>query len=482
MSVKTTVSALLISCSCIAFSSDAEAYDLNDKVRIKGDVKFQNITEGHNDLGTLSEETQSDFAIDTRAKLTYKPAKNVKVYVEGRALKVFDGVVGVEDDETGSTSTGSFVELRQFWLRYSELFGNPALGVTVGRQRFRENRAVLWNRDLDAVRLSYDSTLLNGFVAVGQNMASYRTGSDDDDFEEEEQNRLRILGEADVQWKKKQYVSLRVLHEKDTSGTEDIGRAVPTDDRDGEDVQMTWVGARADGHLYAGKESLFKTVDYRADVMAVAGEETLVSTSATADPTVRTVSSVQDRDVMGYGVDMAVNLGLNVPGEPNVLLGYAYGSGDDGTGGTDHAFRQTDLHGNSSYLFPNSSSTIRNYGEVLKPELSNIHIASAGINFPVFDASDVNILYHAYWLDKTQTGGLRSDGLSARLNGQDKFVGQGLDVVANFNIGKELEITHPLLEKTSIRLSAGAFKAGDAWGAGEDETAFRTLAELKVRF
>jgi len=304
------------------------------------------------------------------------------------------------------------------------------------------------------------------------------------DFGEDEEDRLRIFGALKYQWHDNHKIEGRFLYENDYSGMEDNGQLVPSDDRDDEDHKLAWLGLRTKGLFNTSKNPAFKNLTYRADIMGVAGTENVYDTTSGPSSAWRTVSNARERDVLGWAFDGNADFLLNLPAKPTLSLGYAFASGDgnpDGNG-TDHAFRQTGLEGNTSY-FPERQavSSSRNYGEVLRPELLNLHILSTGLNFPIFTQSDLNLKYFSYWLDEDALR-LRSSGIDAPLNGTDKHIGQALDVTATYNIGKEHDIENTLLRKSAARLRLGAFRSGNAYGDAAREYAYRAFIEFRMRF
>lgn len=448
------------------------------KYRFVNDVRLQFVGEENLDLGTRDDELETAGLLNARSGLYLYPTEDITTYVEARAL-LSEGVASSNNDDDADSQNLNFVELRQAWVEVDNIGGHKPAAVKIGRQRFREDRGLWWNRDLDAARVSYDTTLTKGFVAVGENQAQYRIGNDNE-FDRDEEDRLRVLSELSHQYKKDQFIEARFLFEDDHSGTYNVGQNVNADDRDDDDFSLAWFGLRAKGkNLLFAKEA--PKVSYRVDIIGMTGEATNVSTTSGPSSDVRTVSAVNTRDALGFAFDGGLDVELPIPLSPTLSVGYAYGSGDDGSGDSS-AFRQSGLDGNTSQ-FPEEkvSNSLRNYGEVLRPELSNIHILNTGVTFPVLQASDLSLNYFSYWLDDKKTG-LQDDGISARLNGQDSHVGQALDLSTNLNIGEELNLPQDYLKNTALRFKLGTFKAGKAYGAQENEYAFRGSSEVRMKF
>lgn len=449
--------------------------------RFVADAKTQFLAEDNLDLSTRNTESETSFLADARIGLYLYPSDNVTAYLEGRAISN-SGLASSDNDDSNDSADSTYGEIRQAWVEFDRILGNPLLSFKAGRQRFYEERAVMWNRDLDALKLTLDSTLTSGFLAAGHNFDNYRIG-DNDDFLGSEQKRLRLLGEISRKISMDHTLEARFLYENDYSDAENIGRIVSPEDRDNEDSQLLWGNVRLKGKFNT-PETFFSGLEYRLDGLMVTGEETTINSSAIANTSNRLVTGQVDRDVMGWGMDAGLVLNVDAPLSPSLTIGYAFGSGDDdSTGrGDNHAFRQTDLEGNSGRRPDERSSfTSRHYGEVLRPELSNIHVIQAGVSIPVQESSQINLTYFNYHLD-AENAGIRSAGISAPLNGTDSYLGQAVDLEFNVDMDETFDLTQPLLTQSSSRVRLGAFQAGEAFGVAEDEYAFRGTLEFRIKF
>ncbi len=257
---------MILGCS---ISSNSFAKD--DNFNIKTQIKTQYISEDNADLGTRSDQPQSDFVVDAYTTINYRANDYFSAGAQIRGLKSF-GIVSFQDDEGDTSSINeSYFELRQIWAKFTNLFGNPYYNAQIGRQRIREDRATMWNRDFDAVRISYDTTLLSGFLAAGQNLTSYRTGTDSD-FQEDDEKRFRLIGQTRWQWALDNFVEVRALYENDYSGLERIGELVKSDNRDNEDNNLLWTSIRTTGIKPVNKNDLVNRLKYRVDLMGVYGK------------------------------------------------------------------------------------------------------------------------------------------------------------------------------------------------------------------
>lgn len=463
--------ALLTSVTVPALAADGAS-----PLRFNGEVRSQYLFEDNRDLRTGTVDPADSATVDTRLKVTYQPADFFKAYLEASAVKVWGDISG--EDENGNTQgTGHYAELRQAWVKFDGLLGYAPLGLQVGRQRISEPYAFLWNNNIDAARVTFDTTTVSGFVGIAENMMSYRTS--DDDFNEDRQSLQHFMGEAGWNINYNNRIELRGLHINDHSEDFVVGDLVDPRHRDDEDQNLFWGNARVSGDIPTPDMGIISNVAYRLDGAVVGGEVTNTTSTAVAASDLRTVTAVNTRDVLGYAFDGDVDVEMaSLPLSPTFTLGYAFGSGDDGAG-TDTAFRQPDIAGNSSRQGISGTSS-HNYGEALRPDLSNLHIVKAGVGVPVLSASDLSFIYRSYWLDDEATG-ITDERVSAAFNGTDSHVGQEIDVVYNMRVDKEVPALS-FLPDTSFRITAGAFKAGDAYDPADSEDFIRARADLVLKF
>ena len=156
--------------------------------------------------------------------------------------------------------------------------------------------------------------------------------------------------------------------------------------------------------------------------------------------------------------------------DPRFTLGYARGSGDSSPGdASDRAFRQTGLHTNAPGF--GGVQSFRGYGVLLDPELSNLAIVTAGAGISLFKASSLDLIYH-YYRQIQSTDTLRNARLNTVLNGRDRDLGHGLDLVLAVEEWQRLH----------FEISLSALRSGAAFGAQRGQWAWGTFAELRFAF
>lgn len=465
--------------ACLALALLVSPVAAQAEIKVRTDLKAQATGEDNLDFSTLSNDPTDSQQLEARVQVNGDITDTISFLVQGRGVKNYGSGGSVDSDTGEAEGRKDFLEWRQGWIEFGDLCGYTPLSLRVGRQRIKEDRGLWWNRDFDAVSLIYDATLFSGKLTVGQNLAEYRTSNDT--FQQDDQDILRVMTETSWQWKYGQYVETRLAWQDDYSGMEDAGSIIGADDRDESDADLFWGGVRVKGDLGGLRPELEKTrVNYRVDLMAVVGTDDVQSSSSGPGDR-RTVTGVQQNDVAGWALDAELDVPVPVLTEPVLILGYAFGSGDDDlTDNTDHAFRQTGLDGNTSRP-GTSSGSVHNYGSILRPDLTNIHILTAGLTIPVTQATDIATIYHYYRLDE-KAGSLPTSGIDAALNGNDTDLGHGFDVMLNMDLTKEFGLPDDKIERVGFKTTLGAFTAGDAYGAGEGETAFRGQVELRFTF
>jgi alginate production protein len=125
---------------------------------------------------------------------------------------------------------------------------------------------------------------------------------------------------------------------------------------------------------------------------------------------------------------------LDLPLQPSVTLGYAFGSGDSDPGdGIDDAFKQTGLGSNEGRF--GGVTQFVTYGEALAPELSNIHIFTAGFGFRPTPGMFVDVVYHHYQFDELADS-VRGSNLTTAANQirglESTEIGDGVDFIVGF--------------------------------------------------
>lgn len=169
------------------------------------------------------------------------------------------------------------------------------------------------------------------------------------------------------------------------------------------------------------------------------------------------LGEAKGRDVRGFGFDVGlVKTFDDLPLQPYLTAGAAFGSGDDGSG-TDTAFRQTSLQDNSNKF--GGVTSLQYYGEVFDPELSNLGILTLGAGFRPSRNSSIDIIYHRYLQPRLQDD-FRDVAIDEDPEGERRHIGDGIDIVVGFEE----------IENFNVELVGGVFLPGSAFE--ENDPAF----------
>jgi hypothetical protein len=344
-------------------------------------------------------------------------------YSIGKPLSMFVQFQAIwEKDLLGRTFEGvsdTYLERGEMWLYSEDLFGS-GVSVDVGRLDFEDDRRWWWDDERDAARIAWEGETVELTLAL-----AYELGSDRLDrswVDPEEERVLRWISENSWDFSENHSFQLFLVHQDDHSPTERVGDRVAVDREDDSDARLTWLGARLTGIFDRGSSGLF---GYWIDAAAVRGEDTLIEFGDREEGKIE-AEEVSERDVQGWAFDVGGAWLLPFAIEPRVFAGYAYGSGDATSGGDDRAFRQTGLEGNEAGF--GGVERFNSYGLLLQPELSNIHIVTAGVGLSLLRSSSLDLVYHYYRLDEPADE-LRDSLLEAELDGVHEKLGWGVDLV-----------------------------------------------------
>jgi len=410
------------------------------------------------DLDERQDDRLERLDLEAKLNLFYLFSESTSLFLEGKGTREQELLRDGRDLETESAW-----ERGETWLFFDRLFGRN-LGLQIGRQNFSDEREWWWDEDMDGVRLFYNAHPWSTELALTEPLA--RTSSLEEGIDPEERRVRRTLARVRWDWSYKQRVEAYFLAQDDRSGGARVGTTVDSEQEDENDATLRWFGLRAIGYPDLGG---FGKSAYWLDTAVVWGDEALIDYEDAGDDLSR-VNEVEQRRVRGWGADLGLSLTLRLPGKPTLSAGYAYGSGDaEPDDDTDRAFRQTGLNDNENRFA--GENRFRYYGELLRPELSNLEISTLSLGFHFLDNSSVELAYHRY-RQVESAAFLRDARLDLDPNGADPDIGRELDVVFGID-----EWQHLALEAV-----AAVFEAGPAYGAQAGERAHNVFVKLNVSF
>ncbi|MDX1648809.1 MAG: alginate export family protein [Myxococcota bacterium] len=424
---------------------------------LSGGYEVRATFDGDPRLG-LRDDDRGRLAQKLEIELFYPVTENVSLFADSEYAFDWDFF-----REGGGGTTEGVWERGETWLHVARLAGTP-LGFQVGRQKLRDEREWWWDESLDSVRLFWSGDRVEAQLLLGQELASEVLPGER--VEPEHEDVTRLLASADWRWASDQRLALFFLGQRDRSAVERLGRRVSEEREDELDADLSWLGLRATGGLELGRAG---RLAYWGEGGFVWGRERAADFDDAPEGGL-VVDEVVERDVQGWALDVGVTWRTPLPGDPSLSLGYAVGSGDRRPDdGREQGFRQTGLHDNEWDF--GGRSRVRYYGELFDPELSNLHVATLGVEWPLFDASGLAFLLHAY-RQVHAAPFLRDAGIRARPSGEDPDLGQELDAV----------LTLREWEPVRLEALAAVFRAGRAYGDEAGRLAYGAGLKFQVGF
>lgn len=477
--------ALLWSCPTLAEMTAEKNFGL--------DVKITGQSEDDRDLGTRSGGDVSGLGLDLRPWV-YGERGNWSAYAMGQAVTATDTIetdtLRQNDDGTttdtaadGREQDKSYLAMREFWVGYSGLTAYPGEQLRFGRQRLRSDDGMWRDTNIEALNWTFDTTLLKADLGVAQRFSEYRT--DLTELAPEDKDRTHVYGNVATQWTPGHWVGVRAHHTHDGGSLKNPGETVDALDKT-RTGDLTWLGLEANSDAYNWRND--HTVNYWGSVTWLTGDRDTLSSQVVGDQSVAT--GKQSGDVNAWATD----LGIRVRLDPQWQVGAAYarGSGGGGDDGSSN-YEQTGLESNRSN-YTGTRSRVHRFGEAFRGELGNLQAATLFASWQLRDDYDASFIYHKFWrVDDRQNIG--SSGINAVVNDNgvnrplvdgEKDLGQEMDVVVTkyFKQGLLPASMSQAIDEPSalVRLRAGVFKPGDAYGKEADSYMHRAFVDVIWRF
>jgi alginate production protein len=376
----------------------------------------------------------------------------------------FKGITESRFNVDSDTTDQTRLELArdETWIFFDRI-GGTGFGVQFGNQNVSETREWWWDKDMDSLRVYYNQGPLHFELTGGKQIGgeSTRKGIDPADKEV-----YRVLGLGSWMWGMKQRLEFYFLNQWDNSSQEGEGGIVQKNNRDNFDDNMAWFGGRAIGEIGL---SDYGSLNYWADVAGVHGDEAVLTYNSINSSQAR-VDSKNKNNVDGWAFDVGAFWTLPVQFEPTFTLSYARASGDSNPNdGHNGSFRQTGIQRNN-WRF-NGVNRFRIYGELLRPELSNLGIFTSAFGIRLLKNSSIEFVYHKYDQVEAITN-LRNANLNASPTGLDSDIGQEVNVIANFREWKNLE----------LGIEGAVFDPGKAFGNEASGLAYSIFFDVNYNF
>lgn len=319
-----------------------DGFQLTRDLRLSAQFEVRATSEENFDLDRGDPEDRMEDEGSARVRLEWQPKPLLSVRIEGRSRARY------RDDEEDGTSTEDGSRLGEAFVYLHDPFGR-GLDFAIGRVDFDDRREWIYDQNLDAVRMLG----LTGRVRV--DLAVSTSLSDANVRDLAATNYIGYVSSRDEERHLAGYV---VHREFDLAIRE----------------RSTHVGGRVIGEWLPDQESW---IDLAYMTGRLAGGET-----------------------SGWGLDVGTTWEPGFAKPFSLSVSYAFGSGDsdsDQLGGT---FRQTGLQDNNGKFA--GVTSFRYYGELVDPELSNLHVATLGVGARLARRASLDLVGHSYRQDEAR--------------------------------------------------------------------------------
>lgn len=374
---------------------------------LSGQLEFKARNEAEYDLDWGADQDRFDLLAASRLRLDWNLRDDLDLAIEWRHGETWRDDGGDPKERVTSDKLG------ETYLAATDFLG-LGLDVTLGRQDFDDPREWLYDQNLDALRTTWLGSRTRLDLSVSTTL------TDGSPRDEAATNGFAYLSNHDSN----AHLAAYALHR-------DFG--------DGFDESQTHAGVRAIGSFLPQQDSWLE-----------------LGWAAGTDGA---------QDFEGWAFD------VGTVWEPealpvHVVAGWAWGSGDeDSSDGKLDEYRQTGLQDNTAKL--GGITSVRYYGEVFDPELSNLSVLTGGLVLPIGDRESASLLWHKY--DQVAAlDSLRDSDLDMDPSGLDRDLGWELDFV----LGSRR------FANWDIELIAGYFEPGDAFPLGQAAA----LYQLQIRY
>ena len=311
------------------------SFKISENFQVGIRAEFSDTTERDYDLDGGQAADRIDDELSLRAVGIWSPHDRFFMRFGGR-LSWLD-----RDDEEDGDSSDSRSRLTEIYGYWSRLFDVP-LDLQVGRQDYYDEREWLWDENLDALRLFYHPENWIVELAAATTLSSGSPREEDTE---------RFILSATRHWSDRTLVAYII---------DQRGRL------NGRDYPF-FAGLRAYGEWFPDQKNW-------AELSMVRGYE-------------------GQADIRGWGLDLGSTWSASRAKPWYLSAGYAFGSGDDdGSDGVDHAFRQTGIQDNNDKF--GGVTSFKYYGELLEPELSNLHVLTLGVGRRFGRRMSLDLIYH----------------------------------------------------------------------------------------
>ena len=365
-----------------------------------------------------------DVEHEVKLRATAEISPTVQVRLEAVGLHETSARQGSNSERTSTLARG------ETWVRWAPDPKGP-LAVQAGRISLNERRAWWWDEDLDSVRVRWDDKAWGLDAGWARELA--RTDRNQPGIDPQQQGVNRFFGQATWKYTGRHALDGFWLLARDGSGVQ-RGALANEDAVDSSDLRANWWGARATGEFrYSGDHR----IAYWADTAWVRGTEAVTAFEEDDHGRFR-VDDIRSRKLRGHAVDLGATWTVPVRWTPRLTLGLARGSGGTRNDAVDHNFRQTGLQENRTRM--GGIKRMYRYGQLVRPELSNLQVASLGAGLRITEDASVELMWHRL-RQVSASDQLPGSRLGADPGGSSRDIGREIDLLLALRSGKHVELT-----------------------------------------
>jgi len=348
---------------------------------------------------------------------SFDPSKNFQAFLNAELTGELKQAEGKKDQRQVK------LEIKEAFLLFKNLVDSRSF-FQIGRQRFEDDRQWLYDEELDAVGIFYLFSRLSLELSVSRLDLVARDFLNDEPAEQIN----NYIAYGNYALGEEVEIAAYIFARHDQSE----GRESPI-----------FFGLHSSGEILAD-------LDYWLELAHVRGRD-------------------GSRKIRGIGLDVGSTYVFDLPLEPSISFGYAFGTGDDDPNdGVDKSFRQTGLQENEGEF--NGVPSFKYYGELFDPELSNLSIFTGGIGVKLSEESSIDLVYH-YYLQHKASDNLRNVRIDADPDGSSRRLGSEIDLIIGFEEVQNVE----------LKLSLSYFIPGQAFPA-ESDSSFLANFEIQYNF
>lgn len=172
-----------------------------------------------------------------------------------------DGAVPFLNQEANTSAQidGFYGELWEFVATRHNLWGNPEISLSAGRQQFSDEYGFWWDDSIESLKLNLAASRSRGFVALASRQRLYNT--DDNEPSAAQSDIFYLLSEYHYNWSPDQWVGLRLLGQDDRSSSSDL--------RDEGDFTGATIGVEFEGENVRGS---YLDFDYNFQIAGSVGQ------------------------------------------------------------------------------------------------------------------------------------------------------------------------------------------------------------------